>query len=476
MAFKKFYASKDNTITNAFRFNGSTRATGSNMGLADALEVFKVYGEVTTSSVELSRVLIQFDTSQIINARTNDDIPASGSVDFFLNMYNARHPFTVPRNSTMVVQPVTRAWNEGSGMDMDEYKDLGKSNWISASTTAGQEWTTEGGDVSSIYDVSASFLNGPEDLSINVSNVVERWVAGTLSNYGYLVSLTASLEGDSDTHYTKKFFARSSEYFFKRPTIEARWNSSTKDQRGDFYASSSLLSTENVQEIYMYNYFRGDLKNIPTIQGGPIYVQLFTSASGGENLSSAVSVNYPVTGGHVETGIYSASFDLDTTASVVYDRWYQGASPALSTCFHTGTLTLKQHDAQNNSKREPLVLNITNLRDSYSRRETNTRVRLYTRKRNWSPNIYSVAKNKIENYLVDNMFYKVTRKIDNSDVVSYGTGSIKYTLLSYDASGSYFDFNFSNLESGYAYEFKFIIKEGTNYNEYPEGFRFRVED
>jgi hypothetical protein len=70
----------------------------------------------------------------------------------------------------------------------------------------------------------------------------------------------------------------------------------------------------------------------------------------------------------------------------------------------------------------------------------------------------------------------VVRKVDNVDVAQYGTGSTGHTLLSYDKQGSYFDFDFSSLEAGYAYEFKFIIKEGTIYNEYPTGFKFRVEE
>jgi hypothetical protein len=87
-----------------------------------------------------------------------------------------------------------------------------------------------------------------------------------------------------------------------------------------------------------------------------------------------------------------------------------------------------------------------------------------------------VASTAIENYFVDNIYYKVIRKVDNADVVQYGTGSAQHTLLSYDKQGSYFDFDFSSLEAGYMYEFKFIIKEGTIYNEYPTGFKFRVDE
>ena len=59
MGVKKYFANKDNTITNAYGIDLSTRASGSNMGAADILEVFSIYGLQTTSSVELSRALEQ---------------------------------------------------------------------------------------------------------------------------------------------------------------------------------------------------------------------------------------------------------------------------------------------------------------------------------------------------------------------------------------------------------------------------------
>ena len=58
---KRFYATKDNTITNAFQENLTTRATGSNMGASDILEVFSIYGQASSTSSELARTLIEFD-------------------------------------------------------------------------------------------------------------------------------------------------------------------------------------------------------------------------------------------------------------------------------------------------------------------------------------------------------------------------------------------------------------------------------
>ena len=82
MAIRRYKATKDNTITNAFKANLTTRGTGSNMGEADILEVFSIYAQASTSSGELSRALIEFDINGLSASRDSGDIPASGSVDF----------------------------------------------------------------------------------------------------------------------------------------------------------------------------------------------------------------------------------------------------------------------------------------------------------------------------------------------------------------------------------------------------------
>ena len=144
MAIKRYTATKDNTITNALKENLSTRGTGSNMGASDILEVFSIYGQnafsssiagANTRTTELSRVLLEFpisgsDVGQIYGDRLDDKIPESGSVNFFLRVFNARHSETVPTNVTFNIQAISASWNEGSGLDMDNYSDKDNSNWI----------------------------------------------------------------------------------------------------------------------------------------------------------------------------------------------------------------------------------------------------------------------------------------------------------------------------------------------------------
>ena len=58
MGLLRYTASADNTIVSAYQLNLSTRGTGANAGAADVLETFSIYGRITTSSQELSRILL----------------------------------------------------------------------------------------------------------------------------------------------------------------------------------------------------------------------------------------------------------------------------------------------------------------------------------------------------------------------------------------------------------------------------------
>ena len=515
MAIKRYFASKDNTITNAFKSNLSTRGTGSNMGQADILEVFSILGQASSSaglSSELSRVLVEFDTTDIAADRTAGTIPASGSVSFYLKMYNAKHGQTLPKNYTMEVKAVTgssgtREWEEGFGLDMEGYSDstVGGtgSNWINRK--AATAWTSAGGDYANPdTDLSSSFAqvfdDGTEDLEINVTTLVEQWVnsagnvLGPKNNYGFGIMLSSSHETENRSFYTKKFFARSSEFFFKRPVLEARWDSRELDNRGNLIYSSSLATgDENLNKIYLYNYFRGQLRNIPGVDGGTIGVSIFSSSAGSPTGSALTLVAdgthvrsgfaQVVTGGYASTGIYTASFALTAAAtplSTIHDVWFKiddtitDASAGVQ--YRTGSIVPEIITPYDQAPSDEHVTNITNLKPAYSTSET-ARFRVYIREKDWCPTVYSVSSKDAENKLIESGSYKVFRIIDELDVVPYGTGSDLHTAMSYDVSGNYFDLDMSMLEADYMYGIRFAYYNNSigSYVEQPEVFKFRVE-
>ena len=95
MAVKKYVANADTTITNAFKSNLTTRGTGSNMGAADSMEIFHIYGQSQATSSENSRILVQFPVDNIITDRAAGSIPASGNVSFYLRPVSYTH-LTLP--------------------------------------------------------------------------------------------------------------------------------------------------------------------------------------------------------------------------------------------------------------------------------------------------------------------------------------------------------------------------------------------
>ena len=239
MSLKRYFATADNSITNAYKPNGQTRATDSNTGEADVLEVFANYGDVQEEEMEVSRILIQFDINKIAQDIVDEVIPSEG-ITWHLKMYNVEHGLTVPKDFTLEINPLTEEWEEGYGVDLDTHGDDVKnfgSSWTKRN--ASDDWAAPGGDYDALSFVQTEFSSGLEDLDVDVTSIVESHIATPSTNNGLLIRLSG-VESGQVSYYTKRFFARSTEFYYKRPVLEARWDASIKDDRGSFYASSSL--------------------------------------------------------------------------------------------------------------------------------------------------------------------------------------------------------------------------------------------
>lgn len=629
---RTYTASADTTIVNAYQPTLTRRGTGSNMGMADVMEVFSIYGRQTPSSSaaqgsqELSRMLVKFPMTGISADRTAKLLPDSGSVRFFLKLYEATTSKTVPRDFKLVVHPVSQSWQEGVGLDLNAYKDYTKGNtgcnWLArngsdvpaitkyvfASSTpsdygagAGANyiithnqssvfnlWFNDGagdsapvatgtevevninglgstaaiagqfrGVVNALSSFSANIIGstvyvtsslsgamtntsiegsisgltvtvpqpgsnetkwqsaggsyitgagtpffeqtfdtGLGNLEIDITSLVERWVAGTYNNYGVGIKLSSSYEayfssstgensgsvidntdGATTSYYTKRFFARGSQFWFKRPKIEARWDSTFRDQRNDFYYSSSVApSADNLNTIYLYNYVRGKLVNIPRIGTNKVYVSLYSGSSDNSAPSGSKKTLYNsatnMTGGWVSTGVYSCSIGIvSSSITKLFDVWHDG-----TTEYFTGSIFPKLQTAAMTRRTPVYYMNITNLKAQYRENET-ARMYLYVRDKNWSPTVYTVANKTAENTAIQSASYRVYRTLDAYPAVPHDTGSNFATGLSYDISGNYFDLNMKLLEPGYEYavKFSFYDNELSSWREQDETFRFRVE-
>ena len=308
-------------------------------------------------------------------------------------------------------------------------------------------------------------------MEIDVTTLVEEWIDDSKNNYGIGIRLTSSEESALTSYYTKRFFARGTQYFFKKPVIEARWNSSLQDDRGDFYMSSSLApAADNLNTLYLYNYVRGRLTNIPAVGTGEIYVDLYETL-GGDVLTQTIAT--PATGGYVSTGVYSCSVCLTGTYSSLRDVWHTGGVQYFTGTISTQTVAATAVSTGNNS----YITKIKNLKNKYFSEEE-ARFNVYVRSKNWSPTIYTVASSEIENTIIPSASFRVYRVLDGYNAIPHGTGSDLQTILSYDVSGNYFNLDMSLLEPGYEYGIKlaFYDSQRQSWLEQDQKFLFRVED
>ena len=121
------------------------------------------------------------------------------------------------------------------------------------------------GDITNDLIGDAYFDSGEENLEIDITSHIKKYFddLGLVDN-GFIIAMNQSLTSgvSEQNYYTKKFFSRSSEYFFKRPVIEARSNSYQKNDRGNFYSKNLVYSQEqNRQRLYLYNLISGKLQD-----------------------------------------------------------------------------------------------------------------------------------------------------------------------------------------------------------------------
>ena len=194
-----------------------------------------------------------------------------------------------------------------------------------------------------------------------------------------------------------------------------------------------------------------------------------------------VDNGFIVTASYIASGTYSASFAYTGSETTLYDVWSTGSTVSYKGTgasykeFHTGSkISVKTFNSYDYNPNDTYVTSITNLKSIYSNKET-ARFRLFTRKKDWDPNIYTKATSIAETEIVEDAYYKIFRVHDNLKVVDYGTGSSKQTRTSYDVSGSYFDFDMSMLQADYMYGINMAYHLNGKYVEQPETFKFRVE-
>ena len=209
-----------------------------NTGLDEILEL-STYESIDGTS-EVSRPLIQFPSSEIVDIIQNK--VGTSSFDAYLKVYLA-DASQIPLNYTIFCHPIAASWNQGTGRLGDspaitdgvswEYTNQSGSNlWIQGSfppLITGSYNNTIGGGTwysSSLYQATQSFtFISTKDIEMKVSNTVKAWYSGSISNNGFILKHSSSIEFTTASKFETKYFSDTTHTIYP-PALEIRWNDS----------------------------------------------------------------------------------------------------------------------------------------------------------------------------------------------------------------------------------------------------------
>ena len=239
------------------------QASGSsNAGLDEILEVQKTMS-TSGGNIKVSRILIKFDIGEISSSIVNGTI--STDAKYYLNLYDAGSE-ELNTSQSLWAYPISQSWVEGQGTFSDspittegaswQYRDgqNQKTYWLGAGensvSASGGAWHTE------VY-ASQSFKYGSDDMRMDVTPIMTKWLDGTYPNNGFIVKRSGSFgntdtntdEGSTDRLGTFKFFSGQTHTIYP-PKLEVEWY----DTKFNVGSLSALDSTELEDlQVYMKN-------------------------------------------------------------------------------------------------------------------------------------------------------------------------------------------------------------------------------
>ncbi len=337
-----------------------------NTGLDQILEINKNMNSAGTT-IDVSRVLIQFDYSYISSSVQSGIIPSDAK--YYLNLYDASST-ELAVEQTLFAYMISGSWNGGTGTkDRDptisdgaswKYRDndTTKTQWVSGSDTQGGTWYTS--SLNSGFNVSASvdLVYETKDIRMDVTSLVKNHIysGSTFPNYGFILKrenvptsqsihsifdptlATGSAEHDTSHQGNLKFFSRETNTIFP-PKLEVEWDDSSWNT-----GSLSALSATDLDRLKIYfQNLKPEYKEKSKVKFRVVGRELYPTR-GFDTTPAALTVKYLPSGSRtLQQGAYYSVKDAETedviipfsTGSIIscdstsnyFNLWMEGFQP-----------------------------------------------------------------------------------------------------------------------------------------------------
>ena len=319
-----------------------SRTGSKNTGLDQILEIRKDQKSDGTM-IGVSRILMKFDLSYISSSMVRGTIT---NPKFYLNLYDA-NPTNLSYSQSLWAWPVSQSWVVGEGFDHDSPVTQQGVSW-DFKTGAEEEdyWRLEnsqsynqGGTWHDDVYASQSFVWGTEDMRMDVTPIVNKWLDKTYENEGFIIKRSGSLvtptpSGDGDEGNTKmlgnfSFFSRQTNTIYP-PKLEVEWYD-TKWNTGSLEA----LSSTDLEDLQFYmKSLRPEYKESSKVKFRVVGRERYPTKSYSNTSSEYLTVKY-LPSGSIDSiggdGAYYSVLDADTDDVIV-----PFGSGSLISCDSTG--------------------------------------------------------------------------------------------------------------------------------------------
>ncbi len=505
-------ASKDTYITDKIISN-TFRATDSNVGKASTLDLYKLYGESSSGSVEnpveVSRALVKFDLDPL-RALTSSILDfSSPTFKAYLRMSDVYGGQTTPDNFKLIAFPLSQSFDEGMGRNIIDYTDLDSCNYITASVTSGTPklWFLSGankvgflgsddidiigsgnlsdGKGSRFLWKSQTFESGEEDLKLDVTDIISGTLAGQIPDYGFRLSYSGTFETNQKTYFVKRFSSLQSDNYLKKPALIIQYDDSTQDHHGAFFF-------EMTGSLFLNNSGRGSRRNLISGSAGTeitgsncLHLRLISGSSvSGTLFQKTITGSQHLVGNNFISGAYSASFALsefeDSTLFTHVRRAHSASFTTIwspideSFAFLTSSLIVKRTARTSfDNDADRIIVKVTNMKSIYKKSDK-VRFRVFAEDIDRKI-VFKKLPMETKSQIFTKMYYRIRDSISREIVVPFEKSS-NSTICSTDSNGMYFDFYMDTLAPGRLYTIEFQInKNGEDLLFVDAATKFRLE-
>lgn len=201
-------------------------------GLVSGTQTLTQQNITVETQAYVNRALLQFDISSISQSIVAGNI---ANPRFVLKMKVAKEE-NLPLVYTLYSYPIIETWSMGNGYFFDGGSEKGAS-WFFRDYYSGSQWNATGSAYALSPSASQNFDYEVGDVSMDVTNIANAWLNGSIPNCG-LVVLSGEETNPTGSGMSLYFFSKDTNTIYS-PCLDVSWN--------DTIIVTGSLSTGSVQ-------------------------------------------------------------------------------------------------------------------------------------------------------------------------------------------------------------------------------------